>query len=571
MNKTVNNIVTIKLSRFEVIVLGVVFNENKEVVTASFLFHKNDRQKPWSEIAKLSVTNLYERMGHYNGAAVFSKKSLLVEKLSFQLCEEVSRKTLKNGHIIVTVQNRVLAENTIFSDNSDQIDLSEIENMIRELPIPLHENFSLNGREDLISEFTEELSVVKTAKLFPVKKAIYVKSNSPEISERIIEINGEKYGEEDFKREFNFIPRIKALLYMISPRNLEKGTWGAFLKSFGGPEEFKKLPFTEQKAFVYLYEVFKGEAVKMKSVIEERYIQPSFLPLKDLAVQQVKEPLPEAIIKKVPELFGSKELKGMEFSLLSNLMDKSFKKRIEKNPKVSITKLIDIIAEVSYQGVNTYAKGLAIEASRLGLSERSFRKYEKAYLDALKKLSTSPRSYPTVRGTVNKDYTWEALDMHAPIAWFVGIETHCCQHLDSVGGACVLYAANNPEISGIFRVMKKGKTVAQSFFWFSKTTGDFVFDNIEVLGGELRGSIIDAYMGYVEELRKRKDLFGIRRVTFGTGYTDINYQDFPKVQNPTKLNQLPNGIGVYTDANNQRLLADFTYTENRTAEVVSAE
>lgn len=149
--------------------------------------------------------------------------------------------------------------------------------------------------------------------------------------------------------------------------------------------------------------------------------------------------------------------------------------------------------------------------------------------------------------------------MGNPRAWVVGLETNCCQHLNGAASSCVKFAAKSPENSGIFRVMKNGNTIAQSFFWFDQISGSFVFDNIEVLGDEIRDSILDCYRDFIEYgLKPRARLFGIKSVSVGLGCNDVQaLNSYDKVINPVKIGALEGGVGTYSDASRQVLLASF--------------
>lgn len=223
------------------------------------------------------------------------------------------------------------------------------------------------------------------------------------------------------------------------------------------------------------------------------------------------------------------------------------------------TEFINAIKARSYK-VKFGGEGVAFCAADSWLTEKEFELYQDKYINAMKKIQSSPRRYPTVEGKLEGTaYSWESMDMGNPRAWFVGLETNCCQHLEGAGSSCVIFAAENPEYSGMFRVMKNKETIAQSWFWFDPESGTFVFDNIEVLGNEVRDSILDCYYDFIEKgLRPRRGLFGVKNVTVGLGYNDMeSITRLEKVSSLITIKALTEKH-VYSDANNKQVyLAKF--------------
>jgi hypothetical protein len=108
--------------------------------------------------------------------------------------------------------------------------------------------------------------------------------------------------------------------------------------------------------------------------------------------------------------------------------------------------------------------------------------------------------------------------------------------------------------------MKNGDTVAQSWFWFNQEKGTFVFDNIEVLGSNLRDNILNCYLDFIEYgLKPRAKLFGIKAVTVGLGCNDMpalsNFTGVPAKEIVTIKSLV--SYYVYSDAGSQVTLATF--------------
>jgi len=231
--------------------------------------------------------------------------------------------------------------------------------------------------------------------------------------------------------------------------------------------------------------------------------------------------------------------------------------------KVTIAKIKEYLILNKYSNIKPGGEGMAFVAAEAMIPESSFEKYQDEYIKAMEKIPFSDRTYPTVSGNSQvAGYAYESMDMGNPRGWVLGLETNCCQHLGSVGGACVLYAAKNPDISGMLRIKKNGKTKAQSWFWFHQESGTFCFDNIEVAGGsgidelgeDSAAKIMATYEAFIEqELVPRAALFGIKRVTVGLGYNELNI-DKPVDTRPVTMSQMRGGSGVYSDAGRQKVL-----------------
>jgi len=422
------------------------------------------------------------------------------------------------------------------------------------LPLPVEEEWGKDFFDKFKNYFLKELFIFGNT---PFKKVyeLDLDIDSYETQQQIEKMLIESYSKYNFEKLYRRAPRYKALLYMIDEKNFNMKTWGAFLKKLTGEDKpqdaivkLSKLPENQQIWYVHLYELFGEYAYDVFKKLSE-FINPFFIDIKTPNVEVLKNGYKKNQAVMFDNFKNFVEGSNYPLSVINGLfiLLPKFNKKIKKD------NILKELASFKYK-VKRGAEGIAMVASELMLPETTFEDYQEAYLKNIKNAMYSARRYPTVRGELNKEYSWEAIDATNPRSWFVGLETNCCQHLHSVGASCVMYMAENPETSGIFRVMKKGKTIAQSWFWFNPDTGDFVFDNIEVLGKELRDSIMECYLQYTEELKKRAPLFGIRRVCVGLGYNDMTGLDsLPKVSNPTHMNG-----SVYSDAQEQVLIADFS-------------
>jgi len=470
------------------------------------------------------------------------------QQISQQPVEVIKNSSIVTYARVENLRNMIFFKEEIDSEAGKNKMIKEIsKKMIDQSPIPIPENLLSEVSEVLIPE-AKELSIIGSEN-FPYKKILTIDVNSEKSLLKIQNVLIKEFSEKEFLNSHGRVPRISSLLNMIDVRKLKMKTWKNVLDFFGGKEEFEKLPDNIQKSVIWGYEVLEDKIIDLYKKNEELGVSFDFYPFKEAAVNKCKNKSVfnvDRFIARVKEINNAYTI----YSFISLLSDKKFIKNFNENTK-SVAAISEYLSSIEFENVAKGCEIMELVAKELGLSQESFSKYQKAYLESMEKQKDEPLSYPTIKKSINKDYSWESIDMRNVRAWFVGLETHCCQHLDSVGGSCVLYAANHVRISGILRVMKKGKTVAQSFFWYHEESGTFVLDNIEVLGNELRQDIIDCYMDFANELEKRKNIFGYKCVTFGAGYTDIDTRNFDRVgpNGMVKLSQLPGGSGVYSDAN----------------------
>jgi hypothetical protein len=458
------------------------------------------------------------------------------------------------------LSNVILIPKTLNEEDSKKYLLSSLSKMVSDkYPIPLEKNWADTFLDSIIETSVKELTLFGKT---PYAKAYYVNINSSATGEAL----SLAYGKSEFIKHFKRAPMIQSLWKMIDPKNrFNMKAWGPFLNEFGGKDEFLKITPQHQESLVYMFETFGSKSTELKQLSKEYKIDLYSIPFKSSAISIAKgelkfnEDLAIKAVKIVLEGVTSLRHKSLAFSSLIGLLGELDLKTLTKKPKDLINKLRGTTYNPQ-QG----AEGIAYVAGELWLDINRYKDYESEYLLCMPEIINSSRIYPTVNGDIGGGYTWESMDMGNPRAWFVGLETNCCQHLHSAGSSCVKFAARNPKNSGMFRVMKKGQTIAQSWFWINQETGDFVFDNIEILGSEIRDSIFNAYLDFVETaLKPRRKVFGYKRVTVGLGYNDMDrLNSLESVRNPVTIESLPNGLNTYSDARRQVILADFENEEN---------
>lgn len=546
-----------KNEKISIPVVGIVRNK-EEVILISFLRGKENKSQIRELISKTKKNQLRRIRNGFSETV--TTLNIVSGKLNFLKSTKVFN--FSNADI-VTYANMELLQKTIFFSGSEE--KKDLETSILKLlddqspiPIPKEGNVKSNISNSLM-ELSDKLSIEYSTDSFPYKNAVLIDVNSGEAIDRITKSIVISYGEQQFIEAFKRAPQVKSLMYMVDPKgSFSMKTWPKVMSHFGGRDMFEKMPYNYQKSIIWAYEVFGEKTNSIYNHMERVGVAKDFLPWKELAVSKAK-------IGKDFKINSDQFLKAfkyfdngiMLFALVASLEDSKFRNDFPELSK-NKNKLLSRIAINQYKGLKPGGEPIALVAAELLLSEDHFLRYQEEYITAMDKIINSSRTYPTISGTLEgTDYSWESMDMGNPRGWFVGLETNCCQHLYSVGSDCVMYAAQNPKYSGMLRIMKKGKTIAQSFFWFHQESGDFVLDNIEVLGNEIRKSILDCYNLFADELAARKDLFGYKRLLFGGGYSDINTADFQKVSDNVTLADMPNGQGVYSDAKNQYLLREF--------------
>lgn len=437
--------------------------------------------------------------------------------------------------------------------------------VISSMPIPYEEEWM----DDLMEEMSVLMQECRILGETPYKKALLLNIEFDEnlffVNTTLNKILVRTHGKYLFKKKFKRVPKIKALLHLKDVEGFNFKAWQRTLKQGEiNPEKFEDEVYKKFEIpgldFVRLFEVLEDHTVDVLKTAKEHEVEHRFISGLEEAAYNAKKAKNRQLIaknaaglKRVLQYLGKNEsMERFVSVIVGRLLHDFYARDLSKNPK-------DIVADMAaknYPEADEVAKeaGLTRKAAELFLNENQYKKYEEQFLRYYKDIVTSAKKYPTLNGKIEgTEYSWESIDFSSPNAWFVGLETNCCQHLESAGKSCLIYGASHPETSGIFRVMKKGQTVAQSWFWIKNEA--FVFDNIEALGKEMRSSVFRAYLQFAKEIVKRR-YFGIKKITIGLGFNDgKDYTErLPEDKEPVTL-----GGSTYSDASHQVLLWDSTY------------
>ena len=393
------------------------------------------------------------------------------------------------------------------------------------------------------------------------------------------------HGASEFKKKFGRVPQIKSICGMINPAKFNIKSWSEFLEMYLAtvfddlPENdndniarkkaFAKMSLDAQLNAVYLYECFGTNYGALLKLTKKVKLNLEALNTKGIAIAMAKKPELNAdlMVKGVKSLIECKEgqknfpLMRIINAFLVNAYNLENIQELIKTP----TKLIAELEKIFYT-CKPGAEPMRNAALKLMLSPEEFEDYQNLWLESAPNFMKAARSLPQFHVEIDSKYSCEFIDAGYPEAYLVGLETNCCQHLHSAGASCVRFIAHNPTISGIFRVMKKGQTVGQSFVWFDQKSGTVCCDNIEILGGEMRDVVWKAYSEvFPNELRKYAAIFGIFELTAGLGCNDMAKLDsLEKVRRPVHLSDVPGGENTYSDANSQVKIADFRTTVEQT-------
>jgi len=377
----------------------------------------------------------------------------------------------------------------------------------------------------------------------------------------------------EWKRHFKRVPKFKPLLQIMDIPTFNFKEWQKFYKEY--VSEIESYPLEIQEDIIRAWELFGNEKaewiIKNKDFIHGiswKIPQVTIRLQKDKnKKQQIKKMFQEGFEYFYDQTFNEEHETESDFieantklQKFINLFEILIKEQFNNLKNKNYNAIEKFIKNYTYTEIEEGCESLAKECARCGVPENHYKDYEEWWINNIEDILTSPREYPTISGKIGK-YTWKMADMSDPQAWVAGLDTYCCQHFHSVGGACVEYAILNPHKSGIFMV-QKSNTIAQSFMWLSDFKGEkdnlyriLVFDNIEVAGNEFRAGI--AYKDFLDKLEKYAKFFRIKAVTIGTGYSDI---DIEKAFNGKLINNnhkfyapIPAEL-KYTDANKQVLV-----------------
>jgi len=405
---------------------------------------------------------------------------------------------------------------------------------LKKSPIPFKEEWV----EDIIEEcyssvlpnLAGEIEIYKT--IFPTEERM----------KKIIEIACKK---EYWKHFHKRVPQ-KAVVFsnIFAPERFNFKNWMSFLKIVGGIEYFEKLKVgaEEAEARINLWEIIGNEAAT-KGYYDDFDWHTVMTRNPLIAIREGKDE--QKVVSKIKrglQFLWNEDKERIPFLFMNfqNIYKKNWSNKDE---------LLEIIDNIVYPEVRV--PEVARVCSYAKMSEDAYKMAEDFWLLCEERVKNSSVGVPTLKGSV-KDYTWEMLDPRNPRWLTVGVETNCCQHLGSVGGACVRYIGEHPDSATTFVITRGKKVIAQSFTWISDE-GDLVFDNIEILGDDVRKDIIQCYFDYMSEAKRSLKSFGVQRAIVGGGYDDAGVENyFSKIATEDKV-EVPSDLG-YSDIKNLQYL-----------------
>lgn len=429
----------------------------------------------------------------------------------------------KKQYFLLSKKDKPMEEEEIIEELKTQF----FEKALKTLPLPIKKEWEGFIWSEISRYFNPEIIVGD----LPYEKVYSLEFPSVSVLEELVEFSHKSF---EFKKYFKRVPQLKGIVMGVNDiQHFSFKDWNLYLEGLGGIELFRELPYVNQVLLVNFFEIF-GVVPNIQESAEAFMgadLKRISILLRNTNDKNRKNQI-KALFKNLVEM-ATGEHSGLLFSFVNNF--EGLLKAEEVNIRNrNIEPIITWLNSITYSNVEVGAEALAEVCSKAKISEYEYEKFESQYLTYLDKALYAPRTYPTIHSELGKN-SWELLDMTVPRAWIVGVETHCCMVPSNVGGACLLYAARNPETSGILRIFSKGKTVAQSFMWLSEPDRNgyrtMVLDNIEVNGrssfdeikeGSSHSFVIDCYKDFAERIGDYAKLFRIKAITVGTGYTEID-------------------------------------------------
>lgn len=438
-------------------------------------------------------------------------------------------------------ENNPIASDVIYLDgNMEKEEVKKIlKDSLKKLPFPMKDEW----QEEILQEVKiESLEAELGDKV--IKKITFPLATQMEAA--IIWA----YKSELWKKHFNRIPQkkvVKNSVFLIEKFNFKNWQW--FLANIMSLEEIEKLYEANHNAAAGIIKTFEILGKSFREYISDKIY-------KDLYTYPLDGILTD--MRKNGNDTQGAILKALSLLKNNNLTAENIKRVFANFRKLTIERekwenssslLIAYLDEMLYDDVSM--PDIAMVCSRAGIGQEGFRRAQELWMQNAEAIEAASVAIPTLSGK-SGSYDWEMLDIRDPQWLVVGYETNCCQHLESIGGACVRYIGLNPERATCFRISKKGKTVAQSFVWFNELDHfdrrGLCFDNIEVLGQEVRDSLISCYVDYLDQAKPILKTFGFSKATVGSGYSDVALEKYfskakANIPIPATLN--------YTDANSQ--------------------
>lgn len=357
-----------------------------------------------------------------------------------------------------------------------------------------------------------------------------------------------------WNKTLNIIPKHQALL-LLEPKYWDKDVFLSTMDYFFGTKNFTTLEGHHQNNFLNLYKTFGRNLSLVKNIIKEKKTVDNGFSL-------------------LLEMYHKMDEKNPAFEKFIN------QNNVGIDAEYSIVDLAKVLVALTYfdeaqeslskkQRIKASDINVLIEAADLAISyvrggnEKLLKHMKYEHMNVLNKYNLSDQQkkwalalyertahlktkVPLFKETIGA-YTVEMIDKDDIRGLVAGNATNCCQTLSSDrrtktinGSNCVYYGAEELN-STFFLVSKNNRIVAQSWVWMKK--GQLTFDNIEVLGQEIRDSIADCYQAYANYVLKNKF---VERVTVGTGHSDLSLGNFWK-----KIDNFETHSEAYDAANSQ--------------------
>ena len=163
--------------------------------------------------------------------------------------------------------------------------------------------------------------------------------------------------------------------------------------------------------------------------------------------------------------------------------------------------------------------------------------------DSFKNYKEEDSLIPIISKDIGNGYSYKVKTIKEFDILLTGEKTDCCMTINGAGWNIYKYMYENPKSNVIFEVYKDGDPVANSWTWCKD--GKICFDNIEVLGKELRENIVKAYQDVALEFVTN---YNIQDVNFGIANTKV---ELNKLGNEIFENISKQHLNCYTDASNQ--------------------
>lgn len=352
-----------------------------------------------------------------------------------------------------------------------------------------------------------------------------------------------KEKEDAWQEHQKFVPKLQILL-MLNPKYFNRQAFSLGLEYHYGKKQLGELSAEDQKEYIKLYKIFGPHIDIMKPFIKEK----KYLINKKISENNIflydKLDQPNPVFLKIfnESLRGihlKLEIGDFEKYLTSLTYYKWLTEDLSKKDRITIDDLKNL--EEIFDFIKGQIKAGSTDKEIMNQDPRIntiINKYvqnpgpkEKDLIKALyAKTCHIKTKIPLFSGKIG-DYVWEMLDKNDIRGLVAGNAVNCCQRIGglekrafSYGGANCVYAGAEEEEQTFFIISKKDRIVAQSWVWMKN--GQLTFDNIEVLGQEVRDPIKNCYEAYAKECLSEKNK--IKVITVGAGNSDMDLEKYWK-------------------------------------------